>query len=273
MTPCSSDHISVLSHIISSPIWDGSLMDRFPGEMGAARNVVSLITISLYQAVAVVEKGLPSSSPSDAGSQGSAIDPAILHQMQACMAGVTEALPLISNPPDERDSGASLPAPPTQQSSYGANVSSAALSLLRSSLAHLREAVKSLHRNGPFVPKVWELINAELLLGELEDVWGMSSCGNAACAGLEGPCELEAKTLSCGGLCGARYCNRDCQVQAWRAGHVTHCATMKEMKGSDQQQRSMEGISPFQVFFYDVLSLACTLCHMPYYSVPDISHV
>ena len=255
MTPCSSDHISVLSHIISSPIWDGSLMDRFPGEMGAARNVVSLITISLYQAVAVVEKGLLPSSPSDAGSEGSAIDPAILQQMQACMASVAEALPLISNPPDERDSGASLPAPPTQQSSYGANVSSAALSLLRSSLAHLREAVKSLHRNGPFVPTAWELINAELSLGEVEDVWGVSSCGNAACAGLEGPCELEAKTLCCGGLCGARYCSRDCQVQAWRTGHMTNCVTMKEMKHSDQQRRSVDGITPSQVFFYARLGL------------------
>jgi hypothetical protein len=243
MTISTSDQLSVLSHILSSPVWE-VLMDRFPGEMGAARTVVGLITISLYQAVAVVEKGLLSSSSCAVGSVGSAIDTVILQQSRT---GIEEAL-LILIPPDEDVVASSTQPATTQPPSYATNVLSTVLPLLRSSLVHLREAVKSPHQNNPFVPKPWELIKAELLLGEEEDVWGVSSCCNVACARLEGPCELEAKTLSCGGSCGARYCSRDCQVQAWRAGHTSICASMKKIKESDQQRRYVEGISPTQVF-------------------------
>jgi hypothetical protein len=128
------------------------------------------------------------------------------------------------------------------------------LSLLRSSLVHLRAAIKS-SCSSPFVPKPWELIKSELLLGEVEDVWGVSSCCNAACARLGGTCELEAKTLLCGGLCGSRYCDLACQAQAWRAGHLAICVTMKEMKDAGQQRRSMEGTSQFQVSYDDHISL------------------
>ena len=212
--------------------------------MGAARTVVGLITISLYQAVAVVEKGLLSSSSCAAGSVGSAIDPVILQQ---CRTGIEEAL-LILSPPDEDVVASSTQPATTQPSSFATNVLSTVLPLLRSSLAHLREAViKSSHCSGPFVPKAWELIKAELLLGEEEDVWGVSSCCNAACSRLKGPCELEAKTLSCGGLCGARYCSRACQEQAWRAGHEGVCMTMRKMRESDLSRRSLEGTSPCQV--------------------------
>ena len=245
MTNSTSDQMSVLSHILSSPVWE-VLMDQLPGEMGAAGdNVVRLITISLYQAVAIVEKGLLSSSSSAAGSEGGAMDSTTLQQ---CRADIKEALLICTAPKQDVCAPTSHPAAPSQPASSTANVSSSVLPHLRSSLVHLREAVKSSHRNNPFVPKPWELIKAELLLGEEEDVWGVSSCCNLACARLEGPCELEAKTLSCGGSCGARYCSRDCQVQAWRAGHTSICASMKEIKESDQQRRYVEGISPTQVF-------------------------
>ena len=149
------------------------------------------------------------------------------------------------------DVGASSSHPST------ASVFSTALPLLRSSLAHLREAVKSSHCSSPFVPKSWELIRAELLLGEPEDVWGVSSCCNEACTRLEGPCELEAKTLSCGGLCGARYCSRACQVQAWRAGHMTNCLAMKDY---GLQRRSVEEVSPSQVSYHDLSFLLLKTC-------------
>jgi hypothetical protein len=238
--------MSVLSHILSSPVWE-VLMDRFPAKIGRANNVVSLITMSLYQAVAVVEKGLLSPSSSAAGSEGGAMDLAFLQQ---CRAGIKEALLIGILPVEDFGSFSSLPVAPSHPSSSAANVSSkTVLPLLRSSLVHLREAlIRSSHCINPFVPKPWELIKAELLLGEEEDVWGVSSCCNLACARLEGPCELEAKTLSCGGSCGARYCSRDCQVQAWRAGHTSICASMKKIKESDQQRRYVEGISPTQVF-------------------------
>ena len=244
MAISASDQISVLSHILSSPVWDVLMMDRFPGEMGE----VSLITISLYQAVAVVEKGLILLSSVAGPSKGSAMDPAIFQQ---CRADIKEAL-LILSPPDE-DIGASSshPATSSSPSSSATTGPSTAMPLLRSSLVHLRAAVKS-SCNSPFVPKSWELIKAELLLGEIEDVWGASSCCNAACTRLEGPCELEVKTLMCGGLCGARYCSRACQVQAWRAGHLSVCNTMREMKESSLQRRPVAGISPCQVYFdYD----------------------
>jgi len=236
MTISSSEQISVLSHILSSPVWD-LLMDRFPGEMGTA----SMITISLCQAAAVLEKRLLSFSASAVGSEGSAMDPAILQQLHDCEAGIKEAV-LICTYPDV-DIGAT-----TQMSSSAVNVSSTALPLLRSSLIHLRTAVKSSHCSSPFVPKAWELIKAELLLGEVEDVWGATSCCNAACSRLEGTCELEVRTLLCGGMCGARYCSRACQEQAWMSGHKGICMTMSEMNESNLQQRSVEGMSSCQVY-------------------------
>jgi hypothetical protein len=44
-------------------------------------------------------------------------------------------------------------------------------------------------------------------------------CSNALCANLAGPCELQLRTLACGGGCGARYCSSSCQRQAWQGGH------------------------------------------------------
>jgi hypothetical protein len=248
MTISTSGQISVLSYILSSPVWDVLMDHGLPGGMGTADYVVRLITISLYQAVAVVEKGLLTLSSGVAGSEENAItgseESAFLQQ---CRTDIKEALLICTSP--REDVGASSSHPSTS------SVFSSALPLLRSSLAHLREAVKSYHCSIPFVPKSWELIRAELLLGEPEDVWGVSSCCNEACTRLEGPCELEAKTLSCGGLCGARYCSRACQVQAWRAGHMTNCLAMKDY---GQQRRSVEEVSPSQVSYNDLPFLLLT---------------
>ena len=76
----------------------------------------------------------------------------------------------------------------------------------------------------------WELVQAELLLGLPEEMWGVRPCCNTACRRLEGPCEMEVKTRACGGGCGARYCCAACQEQAWRGGHRRNCAAMREMK-------------------------------------------
>ena len=76
----------------------------------------------------------------------------------------------------------------------------------------------------------WELVQAELLLGLPEEMWGVRPCCNTACRKLEGPCEMEVKTRACGGGCGARYCCAACQEQAWRGGHRRNCAAMREMK-------------------------------------------
>ncbi len=74
-----------------------------------------------------------------------------------------------------------------------------------------------------------ELVQAELLKGLPEALWGVRPCGNARCARMDGACELEQRTMACGGGCGARYCCRGCQREAWRAGHGGCCAAMREM--------------------------------------------
>ena len=51
--------------------------------------------------------------------------------------------------------------------------------------------------------------------GWCEGLW----CFNPRCTSLSGSCELQLKTLACGGGCGARYCSIKCQEQAWRDGH------------------------------------------------------
>ena len=76
----------------------------------------------------------------------------------------------------------------------------------------------------------WELVQAELLLGLPEEVWGLRPCCNFDCTRLEGPCEMTVKTSVCGGGCGARYCCQECAEQAWRAGHRRNCAAMREMR-------------------------------------------
>ena len=76
----------------------------------------------------------------------------------------------------------------------------------------------------------WELVQAELLLGLPEELWGVRPCCNTACVRLEGPCEMEVKTQACGGGCGARYCCTTCQEQAWGGGHRRNCAVMREMR-------------------------------------------
>ena len=110
------------------------------------------------------------------------------------------------------------------------------LPLLHSSLLQLRAEVLKSSCSSPFVSKDWELIKAELLLNEAEEVWGASSCCNASCTRFEGPCEVEVKTLTCGGMCGTRYCCRACQEQAWRAGHRRTCGALKGMRDLVQQK-------------------------------------
>ena len=51
-------------------------------------------------------------------------------------------------------------------------------------------------------------------------------CHYAGCANFAGPSELALKTFRCGeegSACSARYCGRECQVAAWRAGHSRVC--------------------------------------------------
>ena len=162
-------------------------------------------------------------------------------QLQDGRAGIEKAL-LSRFPHIEENAGAASIC--QQSSSQTTSLSSAsgsvswfsALRLLRSSLFQLRELLKT-SCNKPFVPRDWELIKAELMPHEAEEVWGVSSCCNASCTRFEGACEVEVKTLTCGGMCGARYCCRACQEQAWRAGHRRTCGALKEMQVLAKQRK------------------------------------
>ena len=219
------DCLSALSRILSSPVWD-ALLDCFPEhETVDLCFVVSVLTISLFQSVAIVEKRLmPSlSSGSSAEVDKRAVDDAYIEQQwRDCKANIVEAL-LHCSLPEDKGSGSFLNPPFASEVALGNVVRPtgswpSVLPLLRSSLAQLRMVVKSCNVSH-FVPKNWELIKAELHPEQAEIIWGVSSCCNTACTRLEGPCEVEVKTLACGGMCGARYCCRACQEQAWRAGH------------------------------------------------------
>ena len=210
--------LSTLSHILSSHVWD-VLLDQLPvGETMMGMIASSLMTFSLYQAVAVVEKCLPALSfisESTPGAKGAVLmtDVDLGQQLRGCRADVVKALLVLC--------------PQEKTNSTSANVSwTTALPLLHSSLLQLRDIVKS-SCSKPFVARDWELIKVELLLSEAEETWGSSSCCNAACTRLEGPCEVEVKTLICGGGCEARYCIRTCQQQAWRAGHRRNCEALR----------------------------------------------
>ena len=230
--------LSTLSHILSSHVWD-VLLDQLPVEETMTGMIASLITLSLYQAVAVMEKCLPALSfisDSTAGAkrramievdvmetcfltllplssstpctQGKVTMMAIEQQLQDCRADVLKALLALCPQADNTI------------------CTSAVMPLLHSSFLQLRAILKSFC-NKSFVPRDWELIKAGLLLNEAEEVWGASSCCNAACTRLEGPCEVEVKTLICGGECEARYCSQTCQQQAWRAGHRRNCEALR----------------------------------------------
>ena len=240
--------LSALSHVLSNPVWD-VLTERLPAGETAAGIVTRLMTFSLYQAVAVTEKWLPSIACFTGADRSVPMDLAMQKQWQHCRASVVRAL--LMSPPSEAENAdtsschtsSTKQVPPSQPSSDV--IWSAMLPLLRSSLLQLRAVLESFC-SSPFVPRDWELIKAELLLGEEEKVWGVSSCCSTACTCLEGPCEVEVKTLACGGMCGARYCCRTCQEQAWRAGHRRNCGALKEMRDLVQRHKD-EHVQDFDV--------------------------
>ena len=74
----------------------------------------------------------------------------------------------------------------------------------------------------------WECVQCELLLGLPEELWGVRPCCNTACMRLEGPCEMEVKTLACGGGCGARqYRGTAAQPARSRRGREGTGATVR----------------------------------------------
>ena len=83
----------------------------------------------------------------------------------------------------------------------------------------------------------WEMIQADMLEGLPTQRDAASSgnasgcwlwCGNPGCTNMSGPSELQLKTLACGGGFGVRYCGRECQEEAWRAGHRCSCARLRD---------------------------------------------
>ncbi len=76
----------------------------------------------------------------------------------------------------------------------------------------------------------WELLAAEVALSLPEEWRGQQWCHHPGCTNLSGPSEMQLETFPCGGGCAARYCSRECQVQAWRQGHGRRCAAMRGMR-------------------------------------------
>ena len=248
------DQLSALSHIFSSGIWE-TLIDYLLMDGATAQCLLvtaSLLTTSLYQAVAIVENFLFISSSSIStyrGDRRAVMDASAEQQLLDCRAGIVKALlafdPLrVEEDPDDSVVDASEAYQPSSvkfSPTPSSDVSwSNVLHLLRSSLLQLRVVLKTF---SPFVPRDWELVKEELRLGEPEEVWGTSSCCNTSCARFEGACEVEVKTLTCGGMCGARYCCRDCQEQAWRAGHRKNCGALKEMRDLAQRRKPVQASS------------------------------
>ena len=192
----------VLLHVLSSPVWN-AIKNICPedNQDGIPSCVVSFILI-LYRAVAIVEFWkASSSSKNDKFAWSSSIEKLWL-QLRA------NFMTLVS----------------------GSRYSASNVELLSQTVTQLREVVKACAANSaPFIPRDWELIQSELMLDLLEDVWGVRACCNPSCTRLEGPCEIEVKTMACRGGCGARYCCKVCQEQAWRAGHRRNCKQMREM--------------------------------------------
>ena len=239
------DQLSVLSHILSSGIWE-VLIDYLLMDERSARLAAFPMTLSLYQAVAIAEETLSSSSSNVRRNRGVVMDASTEQRWQDCRAGIEKALlilyPLTNNAGAASTCQRSSVQTASLSSASGSVSWSSALPLLRFSLLQLREVLKT-SCNKPFVPRDWELIKAELLLDEAEEVWGVSSCCNTSCSRFEGPCEVEVKTLTCGGMCGARYCSRACQELAWRAGHRRICGALKEMRVLAKQRKPVQALN------------------------------
>ena len=207
------DQLSALSHILSSHVWD-VLIDLLPEEDPPASWIIArMMTVCIYQAVAIVEKRTLSSLPlfSSKVDGPAANDFSLLSDCKLNAVKLVFVTKLVVKYTDLT----------TMQPLY------------RSSLRQLR-AILQLLDISHFVPRDWELIMAELRpFNDVEEVWGVSSCCNTACTRLEGSCEVEVKTLDCGGGCGTRYCCRACQEQSWRAGHRSNCRAMKELRDSE----------------------------------------
>ena len=243
-----SDQLAVLSHILSSNAWE-SLLDYLGGdttEEASAGPTACLLTLGLYQAAFIAEEALSSSSSNIRSDRCIVMDASIKQLLQDCKAGIEGAL-LLWFPLKDIAGSASTCQPSSIQTallkSNSAKVPWSTMPpLLRSSLLQLREVLK-ISCERPFLPRDWELIKAELLLDEAEEVWGVSSCCNASCTHFAGSCEVEVKTLTCGGMCGARYCSRACQELAWRAGHRRNCGMLKEMRVLAKQRKPVEALN------------------------------
>ena len=194
--------LPVLLHVLSSPVWD-AIKNICPedNQDGIPSCVVSF-TLILYRAVAIVEFWKASSfSQNDNFAWSCSIEKLWLQLRVNFMTLVS-----------------------------GSWYSASDVEILSQTVTQLREVVKACAANSvPFIPRDWELIQSELMLDLPEDMWGVRTCCNPSCNRLEGPCEIEVKTMACGGGCGARYCCKVCQEQAWRAGHRRNCKQMKEM--------------------------------------------
>jgi len=78
---------------------------------------------------------------------------------------------------------------------------------------------------GP-VPACFELLVCGL---PVPAGWKRSGCSHVGCGNLESACEGQLRTQSCGGLCGARYCSKECQTAAWVAGHKRVCKQIRAL--------------------------------------------
>jgi len=78
----------------------------------------------------------------------------------------------------------------------------------------------------------WELVVAGL---QVEQGWHRHCCANPACRNLQGPHELRVQVYACGAGCGAHYCSRKCQKQAWVSGHGRVCEAACD--AAEQQHR------------------------------------
>ena len=205
--------ISILAHVLDNPLWELLLQQQQPLPDSTLLSILPLMISSLYQAVAIVEVFL------EASGGGISFTPDIEQRWQDARSSIGElVLTSLS------DIGWPKAAP-----------------LLRSSLLHLAEVVKTCVRgSSPFVPRDWELVLLELMMDVNDEVWGVRPCCNPSCNRLEGPCELTVKTFACGGECGMRYCCQSCQEEAWRAGHRCNCTKMREASGISSTMRAID---------------------------------
>ena len=203
----------VILRLLSSSVWEtlnGTY--HFRGRKGALEFYTAKIVFLFYEAVAIVELWRGASLRSDGLLMWSDAVEQLWLQLRAGLESLILSFVGLS---------ASNPEQYSNMENSG---------LIGNLTLQLREVIKACAANSaPFIPRDWELLLSELMLDLPEDMWGVRTCCNPSCTRLEGPCEVEVKTLACGGGCGARYCCRACQEEAWRDGHRKNCKPMREM--------------------------------------------